>query len=320
MKVVLRRLIPAFDVVLWLPALLSALVMRVVRRIGLGRMPRVGAVLSSVGVTPAVRRYYDPFFDERKSIYPLGTTRELPGIDLGSERQLALLSELDYADEFLAALANQDSSGRVFDIRNDFYGPGDAELLYAMIRRLRPRTIIEVGSGNSTLIARLALAANQRVDDSYHCRHICIEPFEARWLPATGAEVIRERVEVVDRGLFDQLGANDLLFIDSSHTIRPQGDVVVEYLEILPRLAAGVVVHVHDMFTPRDYPREWVVGRRDMWDEQYLVEAFLTHNSQWEVMLATNYLYRDHHAALAQVCPLLRSDECPSSMYLRRTL
>ncbi|CAM3664355.1 class I SAM-dependent methyltransferase [Smaragdicoccus niigatensis] len=319
MKAVLRRLIPAFDLVLWLPALLSALVMRVVRRIGLGRMPLVGRALSSVGVTPAVRRYYDPFFDERQAIYPLGTVRELPGIDLATERQLGLLAELDYADEFVAALANQDAHARMFSFDNDFYGAGDAELLYAMIRRLRPRTIIEVGSGNSTLIVRLALAANERDDAGYRCRHVCIEPFEARWLPETGAEVIRERVESVDRGLFDQLGPNDLLFIDSSHTIRPQGDVVVEYLEILPRLAPGVIVHIHDIFTPRDYPREWVVGRRDMWDEQYLVEAFLTHNLHWEVVLATNHLYRDHHAALARVCPYLRPGEHPSSMYLRRT-
>jgi hypothetical protein len=109
------------------------------------------------------------------------------------------------------------------------------------------------------------------------------------------------------------------LFIDSSHVIRPQGDVVVEYLQILPRLSEGVIVGIHDIFTPRDYPRAWLVGRASLWDEQYLVEAFLTHNSAWEVMIAANVLFHDHRGALAAVCPYLTLDREPSSLYLRRT-
>lgn len=319
MRALLRKLIPLVDVLGWPFALLSALVMRFVGRVGIYRLPLIRRTSLFIGVNPVVRRYYDPFFDERMTTHPLGEPRDLPGLDLRIEQQLSLLPELDFAAEFTAALANQHSSGPVFNLDNEFFGGGDAELLYAMIRRTRPRTIIEVGSGNSTLVARMAIAGNVRDDAGYSCRHICIEPFEAPWLPETGAEVIRERVEKVDRTLFDQLGANDLLFIDSSHVIRPHGDVVVEYLQILPRLAEGVVVGIHDIFTPRDYPRDWLVGRASLWDEQYLVEAFLTHNGAWEVLIAANTLFQDHHAALAAVCPFLRPDRKPSSLYLCRS-
>ena len=79
-----------------------------------------------------------------------------------------------------------------------------------------------------------------------------------KWLEETGVHVIRQKLEEVDLSFFEQLCLNDILFIDSSHMIRPQGDVLVEYLQILPRLARGVVVHIHDIFTPRDYPRHFL--------------------------------------------------------------
>ena len=83
----------------------------------------------------------------------------------------------------------------------------------------------------------------------------------------------RQVVEAVEKSVFQQLEADDLLFIDSSHVIRPQGDVLCEFLEILPTLKKGVIVHLHDVFTPRDYPKAWVVDRVRMWNEQYLMEA-----------------------------------------------
>lgn len=139
------------------------------------------------------------------------------------------------------------------------------------------------------------------------------------WLEECGIEVIRERVESIDKSIFRDLKENDLLFIDSSHVIRPQGDVVTEYLEILPMLSSGVIVHIHDIFTPRDYPEEWVLDEVRLWNEQYLLEAFLTFNSRFEILFANNYMWHEHCPEMGRKCPKLREhgDANPSSMYLR---
>jgi hypothetical protein len=149
---------------------------------------------------------------------------------------------------------------------------------------------------------------------------VCIEPYENAWLAATGVELVRERVESVDRTLFQALGPDDILFIDSSHVVRPQGDVLVEFLEILPALRSGVLVHVHDIFTPRDYPDAWVRENMWLWTEQYLVEAFLSHNDRFEIVGALNYLARHHAAALGAACPQFAREAAtrdPGSLWLR---
>ena len=105
-----------------------------------------------------------------------------------------------------------------------------------MIRHVKPRRLIEIGSGFSSLMAVAAIDANRRQDRGYTCRHVCIEPFERPWLQELDIELVRMRVERCDKALFTDMQANDILFIDSSHVIRPQGDVLFEYLEILPRL------------------------------------------------------------------------------------
>jgi hypothetical protein len=100
--------------------------------------------------------------------------------------------------------------------------------------------------------------------------------------------------------------------------IRPQGDVLHEFLDILPQLNNGVIVHVHDIFTPSDYPHEWIVQSKRFWNEQYLLEAFLTNNSEWEVIGALNYLKHRHFAALQVCCPRLTAEREPGSFYLRK--
>src|SRR5690606_23330735 len=124
----------------------------------------------------------------------------------------------------------------------------------------------------------------------YRVEHICIEPFENPWLDASGATIIRRPLEEVDRDLFASLGDGDVLFIDSSHVIRPQGDVLIELLEIVPSLQPGVFVHVHDIFTPRDYPARWVKDEVRFWNEQYLLEALLSCSTSFRVVGALNHL------------------------------
>ena len=145
---------------------------------------------------------------------------------------------------------------------------------------------------------------------------MCIEPYEAPWLEAAGAKVMRQRVEALDPSLFSALQSGDILFIDSSHVIRPQGDVVYLFLRILPSLASGVMVHVHDIFTPRDYPAEWLAKRVWLWNEQYLLEGLLSGGSDWQVLGALNYLYHDALPDLDKACGSHASRSQPSSFYI----
>jgi hypothetical protein len=138
------------------------------------------------------------------------------------------------------------------------------------------------------------------------------------WLEQIGVTVLRQRVEEVEESVFSDLQDGDLLFIDSSHVIRPDGDVVFEFLQLLPILRPGVMVHVHDIFTPKNYRQEWLVDEVRLWNEQYLLEAFLTHNTEWEVVCALNFLHHNHFARLKRVAPFSRPEVLPGSFYMRR--
>ena len=211
------------------------------------------AALDRIGVYPVLHQYYEPLVmatDLRQPPRnPTAAWRRS-----GRARPARLLEQLRYGDELLQLPDGPVASGQ-FTFSNTKFGPGDAELYYSLIRHVKPSRVIEVGSGHSSLIAALAIAANRTADATYRCDHQCIEPFENPWLDSSVSQVIRCPVERLDISFFDDLRANDILFIDSTHVIRPQGDVLFEFLDVLGRLPTGVYVHVHDVFTPRDYPR-----------------------------------------------------------------
>ena len=216
-----------------------------------------------------------------------------------------------------SAVAPRDKPTFHFD--NVFFEPGSSEVYYGLIRLLRPRRIVEVGSGMSSLLAIRAVRDAAQVDRNYSCRITCIEPYERPWLEQTGVEVERCPVETLSPRYFQTLEPNDILFIDSSHVIRPQGDVLFLLLTVLPSLPFGVFVHIHDIFTPRDYPERWVCDKRRFWNEQYLVEALLTSNPSFRIVAALNYLCHNHRDALERACPqLARTPREPSSLWLRR--
>lgn len=271
------------------------------------------------GISIRSTHYLEPTFDPRGLRRKLCEERELPGIDLNEATQLRVIAAMNYADELRLIPLEGDRDDRFAYNRGPF-GSGDAELLYDFIRLLKPRRILEVGSGSSTLMAQLALKANVRDDPDYRCDHICIEPFEAPWLESVGVTVLREKVEDVDRAYVEKLEANDILFVDSSHVIRPQGDVLHEVFSMYPALKPGVYVHVHDIFTPRDYPEQWVCVERKLWNEQYLLEAFLSHNREFEVVAALNWLHHHHPDKLGEACPILSSqpEREPGSFWFRR--
>ncbi len=286
-------------------------------KLGPARLPLSTRSLKNMGLFPIPDHYYFPLFNDAHLRKRLSDVRTLPGIDLRHESQVSLLSQLQFADELRSLdLKGSPGSDLDFDLENLFFGNGDAEFLYSMIRHLKPRRVFEVGSGNSTKIAQLAIKRNV-AEDGGTVEHVCIEPYEMPWLEQLGVRVIRERVEDVGLSLFSQLESSDLLFIDSSHMIRPQGDVLFEYLEILPNLASGVFVHIHDIFTPRDYLEQWVRTEVLMWNEQYLLEVLLGNRERYEIVAAINYLYHAEFDRLLAVCPHLLPDDEPGSFYFK---
>ena len=109
------------------------------------------------------------------------------------------------------------------------------------------------------------------------------------------------------------------MFIDSSHVVRIGGDVVFEFLQVLPRLRIGVLVHVHDIFLPAEYARDWVIRQKRFWTEQYLLQAFLAFNSAFEIVWAASYMHMNHPQRLAAAFPSYRPDRCwPGSFWFRR--
>jgi len=294
----------------------AALLLLAVRRTGLQRLPACRRALVRIGLLPVRRHYYEPFLDPRE----LGRgspEREIIGIDWNIGGQLALLDELRFEGE-IPDLDGPRKEPLEFRLNNGAFESGDAEFLYQMIRARKPKRFIEIGSGQSTLIVRRALQRNREESPGYECRHVCIEPFEAPWLEQLGVTVLRKRVEAVDGAVFGELEENDFLFVDSSHVIRPQGDVLSEYLRIIPSLRSGVIVHIHDIFSPREYPREWLAERMWLWNEQYLLEALLIGNPSWRIIGAVNLLRHNHFDALRRVCPYLTAQREPGSFYMQK--
>ena len=279
-------------------------------------LPKSRQLLKKLGVYPISDHYYQPLFNDERLKKSLREPRHLPGIDLNHNEQIVLMKKLIHNKELKdLELTKLPESIYDFDIRGAFKF-GDAEFLYQMIRLLKPKKFVEIGSGSSTRIAYQALKKNKE-ETNFKCEHICIEPYEMPWLEDMGVRVIRKLAEDCDPQIFSSLEENDILFIDSSHIIRPQGDVLKEYLEIVPTLKKGVYVHVHDIFTPRDYLDEWIRDEVYFWNEQYLVEALLSDSNKYEIVAALNHLYHNNFNALKKVCPYISEGLEPGSLYFK---
>lgn len=242
--------------------------------------------------------------------------RELPGIDLAVEEQLSLLESFrSYGDEFRRFPEEPDPSGPGYHSANTTFLPGDAEVLYCMVRRARPRRVIEVGSGMSTHVFDLALAAN-RAEHADAAHYTVVDPRPAAHIASVASlsDLRVQKVQEVELEAFEALEAGDILFIDSTHVVATGSDVVYLLLEALPRLRPGVLVHLHDIFLPYEYPRSWLVDEHFFWTEQYLLAALLTGDSRWRVRWASQYLYRNHRDALIDViATVARLDPDPNA-------
>jgi hypothetical protein len=230
----------------------------------------------------------------------------LIGIDLNIRNQLDLLNKFHYNEELeRIPYEKTNESGPYYNSLN-FASYTDAEILYNMIRYFKPTKIIEIGGGESTKFIQLAIEQNKQ-ETGNKTEHICIEPFEQISLEKSSLlTIIRERVEHLDLSIFSRLSKNDILFIDSSHVIRTGGDVVFEYLNIIPSLQKGVIVHCHDIFLPSEYPIKWIDERKVFWNEQYLLQALLSHSSRYKILISLNFLTRHYKLNIEECCPMTK--------------
>lgn len=210
------------------------------------------------------------------------------------------------------------------------FGPGytavDALTLYAMVRHLKPKRYLEVGSGLSTFYC--SLAAEQNAREGHPVEITCIEPHPyPRLTEIPGIRLHPAPVQDVDLGAFETLQPGDILFIDSTHVVKIDGDVPYLFLEVLPSLQRGVHVHVHDVPFPYNipYPPElWIFGRDwpMLWNEAMMVQAFLCGNRDFRITMSTPLLRHFDEPFLRAVVPIYESvDENPnafSSLWLHK--
>ncbi|MEM8946245.1 MAG: class I SAM-dependent methyltransferase [Planctomycetota bacterium] len=233
---------------------------------------------------------------------------EMRGIDMQLDRQIALLEELDqgYLDEY-HQLPEKPVADRSVYARHGGFGWFDGALLYGMIRKLKPHRVVEIGCGQSTLLSKLALAKNRSEDDAG--KLTSIDPYPRDYLADVGdeyTELVKSKVEDLPLSTFEDLEQNDILFIDSSHTVHIGGDTVFEILEILPRLKPGVHIHIHDICFPFNYPKSFVVDRLNFWAEQYMLQAFLAFNSAFQVRWSLTYMQAYAPDALHKAFPYFK--------------
>lgn len=249
----------------------------------------------------------------------------LVGLDLNVAGQLAMIRALGPLTRDLTFSDERAGETRYY-WENDGFAPGDATALAAMIRHFRPRRIIEAGAGYSTAVMLDVSDRYLTTPPAIEC--IDPEPKRLRSLLRPGDEerlTIHETiVQRLPVSFFTRLDANDILFIDSSHVLKLGSDVAFLLLDVLPRLAPGVVIHVHDITTPFEYPPEWYDEGR-AWNEAPALRAFLAFNRSFEMLFFCDYLVRFQRDALATHMPLalrqpkaLAEGNAAVSLWLRR--
>jgi len=192
-----------------------------------------------------------------------------------------------------------EESGATFYWGNDQFSHSDASLYYSLIRRFRPSRVVEVGAGHST---KLAL---QAVRDNGAGSVLCIDPHAPAWLRELDGpiEIVARPVQESPDSVFLDLGPSDILFIDGSHISKTGSDVNHLFLRILPRLPRGVIVHIHDICLPFEYPKAWSEDVLCYWNEQYVLAALLANSAKYEILLGVYFMQRTDLEALRPFVP-----------------
>jgi hypothetical protein len=270
----------------------------------------------ALGYEISRRSFYSPLPDRGQLPHDLwDEANPMLGVRFDIEEQFEFLEQAlsQHVPQFTARCEDP-STG--FKLWNGTYESVDAETLYAIVRHAHPRLVVEVGSGSSSHVIAMALEDNEdqaryRVFDPY--------PWAASRLTArTDVQVSAQGACDIPMHEFEALSAGDILFIDTTHTVKTGGDVTHLFLNVLPRLKPGVLVHVHDIFLPWEYRREWVLDQSRAFAEQYLLQAFLAFNTDFEVMLGTHALARSNPRRLHRSIPSFRPGVAPGAFWFTR--
>ncbi len=245
--------------------------------------------------------FYSPIVDPEEARQPAARLwpdqlPTLPGIDFNDGFHVEALTrwfprfmpEYDYPEHEKDAAFSYS-----FFTQNSQFSWLDARALFVLLRAWAPRRIIEVGSGFSSLL----MADVNRRHLGGNIAITCIEPYPRPFLkagvPGIGT-LLESKAQDVPQEFFSQLESGDILFIDSSHVSKTGSDVNFLFLDVLPRLASGVRIHVHDVFLPLEYPQDWVIDMNRSWNEQYLLRALLTHSNAFRVLFGSTYAFMKH--------------------------
>jgi methyltransferase family protein len=273
------------------------------------------AVRAGFHVLPA--HYYVPVpnvIELGRDREPWARASELPGIDAPLDRQVDTLREicLPFQAEYAGNAAYEEGVRRNF---GQGFGVLEAQAWHAVLRSVKPSRVVEIGSGVSSFCGHHALTRNAR--DGSPGTLVCVEPHPSAQLRALqGIELIPQFMQHVDLEVFTSLRAGDILFVDSSHTVKAGSDVNRIVLEILPRLAPGVLVHFHDIFLPFDHQPD-LLDSFLHWNETSLVRAFLTNNRDAEFLFSMAMLHHGRPDALHEVFPGYRPQAIDPATGLR---
>ncbi len=225
------------------------------------------------------------------------------GIDFNETEQYDLLNKLkDYYN--LLPFANKAGGNTRYYFENDAFLYADGIFLFSMLHHLKPKRIIEIGSGfsSSLMLDTNELFFQNSIDITF------VEPFpdtlKTILKPADRYTLIEKMVQDVDLSIFKKLDENDILFIDSTHVAKTNSDVLFELFEILPNLKKGVKIHIHDIFNLFEYPEEWVIEQKRNWNEIYFVQSFLMYNSHFKIIAFNTYLEEKHTSWFEENMPL----------------
>jgi Methyltransferase domain len=272
----------------------------------LRRASRIARAVKAVTLHPPYVKpghFYSPL-TTTEDIQRVLSWQDAPGVDLNEKGQIAFARS---AQEFLTM-----PPGPRYNATNNMFGAPDAAVYRAVLHHARPSQVIEVGSGYSTAVALDEAEANLGA-----LQMTCIEPYPARLhsllRPDDKVTLIAQPVQDVPLATFAGLEAQDILFVDSSHVVKAGSDVAWLLLHVLPTLPPGVLVHVHDVFWPFAYPAVWLAERRD-WNEAYFIHAFLSSNADWEILLFSSWLWREH----PEFVPSRLARDEPGSLWLRK--
>lgn len=237
---------------------------------------------------------------------------DLRDIDLNEKEQVNFLENVagfyrDFYEDYKV-----DTDEKRYKLENGMFDEADAILYYSILRRYSPKRVIEIGSGYST-----ALSLDVKEKYLEECQIVCIEPYPDRLLQTLKYKeevtLYKEFVQKIDVKKFDELEAEDILFIDSSHVARMGGDVLAEYFQILPRIKSGVIVHIHDIFYPFIYPKKWLRQGR-CYNEAFILRALLMNNSEYEILFFNDMMCKCHEKEFGSLC----KNPGGSSIWLRK--